>query len=70
MSGLKRQHGEYTKFSEVHRVQPGTSQEWALFNIQVWDDDDLLTFGDDEMSNKETVFVQPGLIKQETPSSQ
>ena len=36
-------------------------QEWVLFNIQVWDDDDFLTFGDDEMSNKETVFVQSGL---------
>ena len=37
-------------------------QEWAVFNIQIKDDDDgFFTGSDDDMSNKETVFVQTGL---------
>ena len=34
-------------------------QEWAVFNIQIKDDD--YTGGDDDMSHKETVFVQSGV---------
>ena len=33
---------------------------WASFQIQIWDDDSGLTGADDDMSNLETVIVQPG----------
>ncbi|XP_064387793.1 uncharacterized protein LOC135335979 [Halichondria panicea] len=35
-------------------------QIWKNFELQVWDEDNFLTFGDDEMSNKELVSVSPG----------
>nr|CCA61951.1 bone morphogenetic protein 1 [Suberites domuncula] len=35
-------------------------QRWAYFEIQVWDDDNFLTGADDQMSNKELVFVNSG----------
>ncbi len=35
-------------------------QGWKNFEVQVWDEDNFLTFGDDEMSSKELVVVSPG----------
>lgn len=33
---------------------------WKTFKIRVWDDDDFLTFGDDYMSNQQTVTISAG----------
>ena len=33
---------------------------WAYFELQVWDSDGFLTGGDDAMSDKETIYVEPG----------
>ena len=35
-------------------------REWQFFRIKLWDDDDFLTFGDDEMSVSETIVPSLG----------
>ena len=35
-------------------------REWQFFRIQVWDDDDFLTLGDDQMSVSDTIVVSSG----------
>ena len=35
-------------------------RRWAVFQIQVWDEDSRIE-GDDKLSNKELIFIQPGL---------
>ncbi|XP_064388206.1 slit homolog 1 protein-like [Halichondria panicea] len=35
-------------------------QKWRNFEMQIWDEDNFLTFGDDEMSNKELALMSPG----------
>ena len=35
-------------------------REWQFFRIQVWDDDNFLTFGDDQMTVSQTIVVAQG----------
>ena len=35
-------------------------REWQFFRIQVWDDDNFLTFGDDQMTVSQTIVVARG----------
>ena len=42
---------EYISFPE---------REWQFFRVQIWDDDDLFTFYDDQMSTSETIIPTQG----------